>query len=766
MHPVVRLIFPFCLVLAFPPAYGQTVPAGTHVALKPSGQLSRTAIRVPPDPGPTHVEADQLRGYADTEMIAEGRVVMQNLRERLEADWLRYNQVTDEAEARGNIVLIRDRDRIEGSSLKLKLTSRLGDAQDIRYQLYDEQGKFARGQARTLVFAGVDKYQLDDAVYTTCPAGNQDWQLKVRDLDLDFVNSVGSARQVRVEFMDVPILYAPWMDFALDENRKSGFLAPSYGASNERGLELLTPWYWNIAPNRDLTFLPRLMTKRGLQLGGEFRYLERNYAGDMNLAVLPGDRVADRNRYQMHLRHYHTFDQRWSAKVEYERVSDDAYFTDLSSLVHQTSHVNLPQMAAVSYDGGWWKGTGLVQRFQTLQDPANPIVEPYQRLPQFTLNAYRDNVQGYRNILFGFSGDYTNFDHQMGGRVQGSRLHAHPSLALPFQTSYSTVTPRIGWYFTRYALDDDSRSKPDSVAAAAPAGGYADMNRSLPVASLDASLFMERDFSFRGRDFIQTLEPRAFYVYIPYKDQDRIPVFDSSLSELSLDQMFTENQFNGVDRINNANQITLALTSRLLDQDTGVERVQLTFGQRFYFTDQRVSLTPTLSRSGADTTDLIAYVSGQITPRWRVGAGVQVNTNDGDLIKANFGGAYRDGPGRVFNVDYRYTQDVVNKTIGINQIDLSAQWPLAPRWYGVGRVNYSFKDNRLVEGLAGLEYNAGCWSLRSVVQQLATSDTTSTSAFFLQLELRGLTKLGPNPLEVLKRNISGYGKSDEFDLTQ
>lgn len=765
--PFARLILSLCLAAAFPLAHAQGAPAAT-VALKPAGQLSRPSPKALPAPGPTHVEADNILGHTEAELVAQGRVVMRNLREQLEADWLRYDKVTDEAEARGNILLTRERDRIQGGSLKLKLTPRLGEMKDVRFELYSDDGRRARGEARSLVFAGVDKYRMDDAVYTTCPAGNRDWQLKIKDLDLDYVSSLGSARQVRVEYMDVPILYAPWMDFALDDRRKSGFLAPTYGASNERGLELIAPWYWNIAPNRDATFLPRLMTKRGLQLGGEFRYLEDAYTGEINLALLPDDRVADRNRFQMYLRHNHAFDEHWSAKLEYERVSDDAYFSDLSSLVNQTSRVNLPQMAGVAYDGGWWKATGQVHRFQTLQDPtaATAIVEPYQRLPQVTLSAFRDDFRMHRNALFSFTGDYTYFDHRTGDRVQGSRLHAHPSLAFPFQTSYSTVTPRVGWYLTRYALDGETRTRPDSVAPAAPTDGYADVTRSLPVFSLDANLLMERDFSFRGREFIQTLEPRAFYVYIPYKDQDRIPVFDSSLSELSMDQLFTENQFTGVDRINNANQVTLALTSRLLDRETGAERMQFTFGQRYYFSDQRVSLTPASAKGGADTTDLIVFVSGQITPRWRVGAGVQVNTDDGDLVKANLGGAYRDGPGKVFNVDYRYTQDAVNKANSINQIDLSAQWPLAPKWYGVGRVNYSFKDNRLVEGLMGLEYNAGCWSLRGVMQQLATTDSTATSAFFLQLELRGLTKLGPNPLEVLKRSISGYAKSDDFDLLQ
>lgn len=756
--PFARLILSLCLAVVFAEAHAES----PSLQLKSSGRISGSAPKAQPAPGPTHVEADRIEGRVDTLLVAEGKVIMRNLRESLEADWLRYDESTDEAEARGHVMLSRDRDRIEGSALKLKLTERLGDMRDVRFELYSEDGKRARGEAKNLVFAGVDKYQMEDALYTTCPAGNRDWLLKMEDLDLNYVTSLGSARQVRVEYMDVPILYVPWMDFALDDKRKSGFLTPSYGASNERGLELVAPWYWNIAPNRDATITPRLMTKRGLQVGGEYRYLEKNFSGEVNLALLPNDRVADRDRFQLSLKHSHQFDERWTGKVEYERVSDEAYFSELSSLVNQTSRVNLPQKASLSYDGGWWKANGLVQRFQTLQDPdpAKFFVEPYQRLPQLSLTAYKDHFQGYENALFDFAGEYVYYDHQMGGRVQGSRLHVQPSLSFPFQTSFSTVTPRLGWYLTRYSLDDSTRNEPDSVATSAPPGGFADTTRSLPVFSLDANLLMERDWAFMGRDYIQTLEPRAFYVYIPYKDQDRIPVFDSSLGELSLDQLFTENQFTGIDRINNANQLTLALTSRFLDRATGVERMQVTFGQRYYFSEQRVSLTPSSTLHGANTTDVIAQVSGQITSKWRLNAGIQVSTDDGDLIKANFGGAYRAGPGRVFNADYRYTQD------SLNQIDLSAQWPIAPKWYGVGRVNYSMKDSRLVEGLAGLEYNAGCWSLRGVLQKLATTESSATSAIFLQLELRGLTKLGPNPLDVLKRSISGYAKSDEFDLPQ
>jgi len=767
--PFARLLLCVCLAAACQEAFA----VETDVQLKSSARLSPPVAPAQPLQGPTFLEADEVQGHASREVEASGDVVIHNLRERVQANWLRYDQPADEAHARGNVVFVHDRDRLEGRELKLKLTDRLGTMTGVRFELHGAakapggREQVARGGAETLHFQGPDHYQLDAATYTTCPLDQQDWVLKTEELKLDYAASVGTARHVRVEYMDTPILYAPWMDFSLDDKRKSGFLAPSYGASSERGLELVAPWYWNIAPNRDATLIPRVMTKRGLQLGGEFRYLEPTYRGDLGLEYLPHDRVANRERYLGVWRHGQQFDRHWSASLDVEGVSDDRYFVDLSNQVTQTSQVNLPRQAMLTYDLGWLKARGLVQGFQTLQDPAAPIFEPYRRLPQLMLTAGRDGM-GALPLRWDMGGEFVYFDRpdSVGaqGGVQGRRIHLNPSISSLIRTSYATVTPKLGWYFTRYDLDDSTlllRDIRDPLNVPLPAGGFANTTRSMPVFSLDSSLVLERDSRYFGRDFIQTLEPRVYYLYIPYRDQSRIPVFDTGIGDLSMDQLFSENQFIGVDRINDANQLTMAVTSRFLERETGKERLAVTLGQRYYFTDQRVTFPGQAARS-ANSTDLLALVSGQLNDKLRIGAGLQFNTDDGALAKANFGGSWREGPGRVLNADYRYTNS--RYATALNQIDLSAQWPLAPKWYGMGRLNYSLQDSRLVEGLAGVEYNAGCWSLRGVVQRLATTQSTESNAFFLQLELRGLTKLGPNPLEILKRSISGYAKSDEFDL--
>lgn len=746
MPPRRLCILPLCLAAALHDGHAQDV-----LPLRGAAQLSATTPGQP-RPAPTiSLEADQLEGRGDHEVVAEGSVVLQRDGEHVEADWLRYRPQEDEVEARGRIRFSKGLDRLEGSYLKLRIAERLGEFKEVRYLLHAEKGGIGRGGASSVAFQGPDKYQLEQASYTTCPPGNDDWLLQTADLKLDYVASVGTARNVKVRYLDTPILYAPWMDFALDDRRKSGFLTPSYGVSDQRGIEVLAPWYWNIAANRDATLYPRVMTKRGVQLGAEFRYLEPAYGGDLAVEYLPNDRQADRERHRALLRHSQQFSPAWSGTLDYERVSDDSYFSDLSNLVRETSKVNLLQEGALNYDGGWWQASGRVQRFQTLQDPTAPITQPYRRLPQLVVQGARLRP-GDLPLRLDLGGEFVRFDHPDASLATGNRLDLYPRVSLPLANNYAFVTPKLGWRYSRYDLERN----PGNPTAL-------DETRSLPIASLDTGLFLERDWRIQGRDYLQTLEPRAYFVYIPFEDQANIPIFDTAQRDLSLDQLFSENQFSGADRVNDANQMTLALTTRLLEPGSGTERLQVTVGQRYYFNDQRVAL-PGQTARGSDSTDLLLHTSGQVTDRWRLLAGLQFNTDDGETVKANLGGAYRQGPGKVFNIDYRYTNERYAPDAGLDQLDLSARWPLMARWHGLGRINYSFQESRLVEGLIGFEYNAGCWSLRGVAQRLATNEDQASNAFFLQLELHGLTALGPNPLDVLKRSITGYTKHDEHNL--
>jgi LPS-assembly protein len=745
-----RLLVPFVLCLCALSGPGQASEA--PVQLTPAtrlGSMSGSDGRVA---GPTVVDADIVHGISGRYLEAEGQVIARNQLERVEADWLHYDQLADTIEAKGQVAYERAGGRIEGGHLQLKISERMGSFDQIRYR-FPRDTLVGRGEAEALHFRGQDRYELDDATYTTCPAGNDDWILRTGELELDYVTNVGVARHTRIEFMDTPILYAPWVDFALDDRRKSGFLAPITGVSEERGFELALPWYWNIAPNRDATLMPRLMTDRGLQLAGEFRYLEEGYRGEIGIEVLPDDKQYGDTRHHSLIRHQHRFSPNLTGSLNLEEVSDDDYFADLSSLVNETSRVHLPREGSLNYNGGWWQALARIQAYDTLEDARDATTEPiYQRVPQLLLNASRDLGVDRLPVQMVFAGEGVRFEHDRDNKAEGNRFFAYPSLSLPLETDYGFLRPKVGVHVTHYDLD---RNDVDADTLS--------KTRTLPITSLDTGMILERDYLWNGGNFTQTLEPRAYYLYIPYEDQSDLPNFDTAVADLSFSQLFAENQFVGQDRVNDANQLTLALTSRFLDNGSGVERLQITLGQRYYFYDQRVVLPGGVPR-GSNVTDVLAQASGQITDHWRVAASVQYNPDDGEMVRANAGAHYQPAVGKVVNLDWRYLNDIytTNQNEGIEQADLSWQWPIHARWYSLGRMNYSFHDDRLVEGLLGFEYNAGCWSLRGVAQRLATTTDKASNAFYLQLELRGLTRLGQNPLLLLERSISGYTKSDEI----
>lgn len=715
------------------------------LALKKDTQLGGS--QVAGDAGPLFLSADRVQSISPNVIEASGNVEARKAGQNFFADTLRYDHSLELVEAEGNIRLEQADLIATGSTLKLRLDTHTGLLTDPRYRLLPtEDRRFsARGEAHTLELLGQNRFAAKNATYTTCEAGNDDWMLKVSDLDIDQDRQVGTARNALLTFKGMPLLYTPWADFPLNNARKSGFLPPTIGLTDKSGLDLTLPYYFNLAPNYDATLYPRILSRRGLQLGGEFRYLMPSYRGEAALEYLHKDQVAERSRWLVSLNHSQNFGPRLSGQFNYDRVSDDNYFRDLSNRVDVTSRSVLPQEGSLSYNGDWWR-TGLrVQQLQILQDPDHPAIRTlYNRLPQFTLAANR-TLPG--RIEAGIESEYTFFRHPNPDPLSqvegGRRFTAYPTLSLPYNTSAFFITPKIGYHYTHYSLDQP------------PAGMAESQTRSLPIASVDSRLILERDFGFRGNRYLQTLEPRAYYVYAPYRDQSGIPIFDTAPLDFSFAQIFTENQFIGGDRINDANQLTLALASRFIEEDSGLERLKLMFGQRYYFSSQKVTM-PGASPRDSKSTDLLAALSGQITRAVRLDAGWQFDTDLGKTIKNTLSANYRPEPGKVASMGYRFVDG------SVEQLDTSLQWPLTPKLYGLFRANYSFRDNNVVEGLAGLEYNGGCWILRGVVQRIATAERDASNSFYLQLELKGMGRLGASPLSVLKDSIPGYRPINEF----
>ncbi|SFI92452.1 LPS-assembly protein LptD [Nitrosomonas sp. Nm34] len=712
---------------------------------------------------PVFMEAEKIKGHPHEEVEAIGKAKLQRGDQVISADYMKYLPDTKDAITDSKVHLEREKDVLEGSHLRLNLETLRGELGQPNYYLKEGGG---RGNGSLLLFEGEDHYRLKQGNYTTCPIGNDDWFIQAEDLEIDEEKETGTARHVRVAFKDVPFLYLPWINFSYSGKRKTGFLAPIMGNTARSGVELSLPFYWNIAPNYDATITARAMSKRGIMFENEFRYIGETLGGQAILDILPDDLITNDTRYGVFLNHAQYFGKGWSGNVDYNLVSDRDFFRDLGTNVNLTARTNLLQQASTSYNSslgqkGAISFTTLVQSFQTLQDPRNLIVPPYKRLPQFTLAASQRDVYG---LDFDLTSIWTNFffetqrlpDGQQLKLADGLRLVLLPSVSMPLQTAFGYIKPKVSLHHTRYNLNEPVSENGDS-----------NINRTVPIFSLDSGVVFERDTKFRNENFVQTLEPRIFYLYVPFRNQDNriFPNFESAEMDFSFAQIFNENRFSGHDRINDANEITLALTSRLIEATTGNERLRLAVGQKVRFSDRRVELIS--QQTTSNETDFIAAISGKITPTITTDTSVQLDEKQFRTEKIRAGVSYHPEPGKVFNLGYRYSRGVPgvvqstsflfpNPGAALEQIDASTQWPFLKNWQGMASVNYSLLDDKLLAGLVGLEYNSCCWTLRMVLNRFVASTERTSTAFFVQLELNGLMRIGNNPIRTLRQGIPGY----------
>jgi len=697
-------------------------------ALKPGPGSDRDAV---------YLRADLLEGESEKWVQSSGKVELRTRRQTVLADWLHYDLVTEEVWAKGNVLMRRGADWISGPEAKFKRGDETGFFHQPEFHIGDNA---SRGDAKDLLFVGENRYELKDFRYTTCVAGNDDWYLTSREVDLDRSRLVGTARNASIIFKGVSILYSPYLDFPLSNERKSGFLTPVFGSTSSRGIEMSIPYYLNLAPNYDATLTPRVMTRRGLQINGQARYLFADMAGEADAEVLP-DRVTGTNRYGLSWKHNQNFGflPGLAGYVNMQKVSDDAYFTDLSDRIVVTSQSTLPREAGLVYNRGPFSLLTRIQKFQTLQDPANPITPPYFREPQLLMTM---SPVEWKGLDFQASGEFVSF-HQ-AALVTGDRSVLYPSVTWAQRGNAWFLNARTGLHMTHYDLDN-------------PTLAQSHLNRVVPISSVDSGLVFERDANLLGKAFTQTLEPRAYYVYIPYRRQDQIPAFDTAIDEFNFSQLFTENRYLGSDRVGDANQLTLAAVTRLSDPQTGEERMRFAIGQRYYFQDQRVTLTE--APRTANTSDLLLAGEGRLSDVWSAASALQYNLDHRQTERLDLGVRWQPGPGRVLNASYRYIRqqiDPTGNTSQLKQVDFSGQWPFLDGWSAIGRWNYSLVDGKTLEGVVGLEYNGGCWAFRIVGQRLTTTTQLASKSVFVQFELNGLARLGTNPIDVLKRSVPGY----------
>jgi LPS-assembly protein len=734
---------------------------------------------------PIILQAHELRGRPDLETIAEGEAEFRRGGLVIRADRLSYDYPDDLAVAHGHVRVSRDGNVYSGPELQLKVQRFEGFFLSPTY-FFSRTG--AGGSAQRVDFIDDQRAIATRATYTSCPAdgsGDPAWLLSTRRVKLDFEANEGIAEGAVLRFLGVPILAAPVLSFPLTEARKSGWLPPNINIDNKSGLQVSAPYYWNIAPNHDATLTPGLSAKRGTLLGGEFRYLEPNYNGEANLTLLPNDRLTGRARHALRLNHEAALphDAVFAARVL--RVSDNDYWKDFARDVPSlTPRLLLSDLQASGPFGDWTTYTR-VMRWQVLQnaespiDPATPAPAPgttgplvthlYERLPQIGARIVKRIGTGFE---VGFEGEFNRFTNPQGvietTRQTGMRVHALASLARPWITPGWSLSPKLTLNAASYALDRPI------AAPTSPLDGRTSVTRVIPSFSIDSAWVFERDTSWFGRAVRQTLEPRLLYVNTPFRDQSGLPNFDSAGKDFNFESIYTENAFSGIDRVSDAHQLTAGVTTRLLDPLTGAEALRLGIAQRYLFRDQLV--TPEDTPFTQRFSDVLLFGSTNLLPRWTLDASLQYRPDNNRIVRSVVGARYAPGPFRTVSATYRLTRGPTEQ-VETEQVELGWQWPIYGRapteaknapsfasagssckgtWYGVGRINYSKRDSRITDSVVGLEYDAGCWIGRVVAERLSTGRSEASTRLLLQLELVGLSRLGSNPLQVLKDNIPGY----------
>jgi LPS-assembly protein len=701
-------------------------------------------VRVEDPNAVTTVWAEDIGGRPEREITLERDAEVVKDKTRVKSDTACYRQVEDEVEARGNVKIWRFGDYFTGDELKLNLESGQGYMTNPTYKM---EVNNAQGKARRINFINQDEAVVVDGTYSTCQGPNPDWYLQSSTLNLDQGRDVGTAGKTIIYFKDVPILGTPAMSFSLSGARRSGWLSPMVGTGSKGGTEVMVPYYFNIAPNRDLTVYPKIIPQRGVQLGANARYLGESggglYAGETYFEYLPHDKQTDTDRWTIKSTHSQDLAKDWSYSWNFRAASDDNYPNDFSKTVAGSAERQLLRELRTDYHGDWWTLTARVQKYQVLQDPdavTDPslfVSRPYDRLPAINYHAAKYDLGGFD---LSFDSELTRFSHPTS--INGTRLVAQPQISYPIVGPSYFITPKVMLNAATYSLD------------AYNGAAARDETRTVPTFSLDAGLVFERDTKLGGKDYTQTLEPRLFYVNTPYRDQSTIPIFDTAAATFNYTQLFSENRFVGSDRIGDANQLTAALVSRFLDSN-GAEALRLAFGQRFYFRDQRVQLDASTPVVDARS-DMLLSATGRISETWGFDSALQYNTTERQVTSSNYTVQWQPGQKRVLNVGYRYLRD------SFKNFEVSSQWPLSARWYGVGRISYSMSDKRILESLVGLEFNGDCWVFRMGAQRFVTTATKVSTPFFFQLELNGLSHLGVgNPLEAMKTSIAGYQRLNE-----
>jgi LPS-assembly protein len=691
----------------------------------------------------THVDADSATIDSQSITHFSGDVLVRQSDKQLRADEITYDSKNNLANAQGNIVFTVGEIMIKGDSADLNLQSSQGKIDNTYYQTGTVNG---RGTAEVINIKSKQQMSLEQATYTTCPPNKVMWQLNADEINLNNENHQGTAKNMVLDIGNVPVFYLPYIRFPISDDRLSGLMYPAIRVSQNNGTEIAVPYYWNIAPNMDATITPDYMSKRGLMLENEFRYLTSSATGRVELDHMGMDTVYGAERTKFNWSHLGTPEAGWSTKVDYNYVSDDQYLSDFSNSLTTlgSSTTALNRLGSLSYNQSNYIFSANLQDYQNISG-----AEQYKRLPQLILNTRLPNADNHVN--FDVNSEYNNFDINDSSMVVGQRFFVSPYLSYPVVGDAGFIKPKVTLNYLQYDLTQlSSTSLPSDGQSNSP-------EISVPVFSLDSGIYLDRNTSIGDVKMLQTLEPRVYYLYAPYKDQNNLPVFDTAVATFGQTLLFSENRFSGGDRIGDANQVTLALTSRLYREDNGAELFNATLGQIMYFRDREVVL-PGQAVGTSNRSDYIGSATYTPTPKWSLNGDIQYNPDTDAIDIGNVLLQHRPAPGRVINLEYRYTLDQL-RTEGA-----SFAWRINPHWQIFGGSQYDLFNDRRVQNFAGFSYDDCCWGVRLTAgeqfDQLVDNTPRYNHAIYLEFILKGLSSLGSGKDvdTLLKNGILGYSK--------
>lgn len=687
-----------------------------------------------PSLSPSDVLADHVESPDSNVYHLFGDVRLQRLDQLLRADRIDYTQDTTAYLAQGN-VRYQDRSQLlSADSMHGTTSPEYGVADNVRYQMVTSRGN---GTARQATVLDQDHGYYLQGTFSTCDPSDRVWEIRSDKMTANQITGIGRAHDVTFRVKGVPVFWLPYMRFPINNERQSGFLYPEFGNNSHSGFFFSIPYYFNLAPNYDATLAPRFYSKRGTMYDGEFRYLFGSSSGILQFDYLPHDSVSGTDRGFLHFQDTTPLIPQWVFSANINHVTDKSYFQDFGNNLTSVATSLIGSSAYITGSGNWWDAGLGVDSYQ-ITDPSIPdSAEPYKRLPRLYFDADRP-FGSLGGPEWGVHAEAVRFDSTF--RINGERADFYPYITWPMQGAAWFVRPELGYRYTVYNLEQPVQT-----------GGPTTPSRGMPIFDLDSGLIFERDnVNLFGNSYTQTLEPRLYYLYVPYRNQTDLPLFDTAPLTFDFWQLFSTNSFSGADRQENANNLSLALTTRLLD-DNGVEKLSASLGQIHYFEPQRVQLSPSTPATNSAGSDYVANLDLSLSDNWRLTASHLWNVQTGDTDVSTVGLQRRLGQDGVLNFSYRYRVNL------LEQVDVSAEIPVGERWKLVGRYDYSLMDQKAVEAFAGVEWDSCCTAIRVLTRRYVRDVQGDVSnAIYFEIQFKGLGGYGNQTESFLDRAIMGY----------